>query len=342
MAPKKKEHSFETRETVIRHFLNGDSEHEIAGKMLMSRNSVHYIIAKYKKNKCIGNIIGRGRKRKTTLHLDRIIQRKVKADRRKSASSVKVEIEKELNVVISEQTVRRRLHEIGLKGRVARKKPYVNKVNRGKRLAFARKYREKSAMYWNNVLWTDESKFNLFGSDGKVIVWRTKEEEYDVGCTVPTVKYSGGNVKCWGCFSSSGVGNLVFIDGNMTGEMYRDILHENLLDSVKQLSLGKEWIMQQDNDPKHRSRSVTQWLNQNGVKCLEWPSFSPDLNPIEHMWDEVERRMKKESPKNEKELREALLRVWRGIGVNVTKKLVDSVPNRLNEVVKMKGYPTRY
>lgn len=109
MAPKKKEHSFEIRETVIKHFLNGDSEHEIAGKMLMSRNSIHYIIAKYKNNKCIGNVIGRGRKRKTSVHLDRVIRRKIKADRRKSASSVKIEIEKELNVVISEQTVRRRL-----------------------------------------------------------------------------------------------------------------------------------------------------------------------------------------------------------------------------------------
>ena len=107
------------------------------------------------------------------MHLDRIIQRKVKVDRRKSASSVKIGIESELGITISEQTVRRRLHEIGLKGRVTRKKPYVNKVNRGKRLEYAETYRENPLGYWDNVLWTDESKFNLFGSDGQVIVWRT-------------------------------------------------------------------------------------------------------------------------------------------------------------------------
>ena len=152
MAPKKKEYSFDLRETVRKHFLNGDSEHDIAGKMIIPRNSVHYIITKYKKTKCIENILGRDRKRKTSMYLDRIIQRKVKVDRRKSASSVKIDIESELEITISEQTVRRRLHEIGLKERVTGKKSYVNKVNRGKRLEYAKTCRERPLDYWNNVL----------------------------------------------------------------------------------------------------------------------------------------------------------------------------------------------
>ena len=61
------------------------------------------------------------------------------------------------------------------------------------------------------------------------MVWQTAKEELDPKCIIPTVKYGGGNVKCWGCFSSCGVGNLVFIDGNMTGEVYRDILQKNCL-----------------------------------------------------------------------------------------------------------------
>ena len=66
------------------------------------------------------------------------------------------------------------------------------------------------------------------------------------------------------------------------------------------------------------------------------------MNPIEHLWDDVERRMKKEQPKNEKELREALSRVWNEIEKGTLKKLVDSIPNHLNEVLRMRGYPTRY
>ena len=77
MASKKKEYPVDLRQTVIKHVLNGDSEHEIAQKLIIPRTSVHYIIDKYKKTKCLQNIIGRGRKRKTTVYLDRAIQRKI-------------------------------------------------------------------------------------------------------------------------------------------------------------------------------------------------------------------------------------------------------------------------
>ena len=119
------------------------------------------------------------------------------------------------------------------------KKTYVNKVNRQKRLEYARHYREKSLGFWKNVVWSDESKFNLFGSDGKIIVWRSVKVEFEPPCTGPTVKYGGGNVKCWGCFSETGVGRLIFIDGNMTEEMYREILDQNLSESVKKRTYVK-------------------------------------------------------------------------------------------------------
>lgn len=66
-----------------------------------------------------------------------------------------------------------------------------------------------------------------------------------------------------GCFSSAGIGNLVFIDGNMNGEMYRDILGKNLLESAKNLKMGNDWVFQHDDDPKHRAAIVTNWLNQH-------------------------------------------------------------------------------
>ena len=53
---------------------------------------------------------------------------------------------------------------------------------------------EKPYDYWKHILWLDKSKFNLFGSDGKIMVWRCTMEEYDPKCTVPTVKHNGGSV----------------------------------------------------------------------------------------------------------------------------------------------------
>ena len=105
MALKKKEYSCDLRELVIKHYLNGDSEHGIAQKTLIPCDSARYMIAKYKSTKCIRNIIGRGRKQQTTTHTDRIIQRKIKIDRRKSTSSVKAELQTELDITISESTI---------------------------------------------------------------------------------------------------------------------------------------------------------------------------------------------------------------------------------------------
>ena len=133
-------------------------------------------------------MIGRDGKRFTLIVL-------YKPDRRKSSTSVKAELQTELNITISQTTIRRQAHEIGLYGRVARKKSYLNKANSGKRFEYARTYREKSLAFWNNVIWSDESKFNLFGSDGKVMVWRSTKEELQPRCTVPTVKHAGANVK---------------------------------------------------------------------------------------------------------------------------------------------------
>ena len=101
-------------------------------------------------------------------------------------------------------------------------------------------------------------------------------------------------------------------------------------------------LAQHDNDPKHRAHITAKWLDGKGVERLKWPSFSSDLNPIEYIWDEVEKRMRKEKSKNEFELQQALLKVWYNVGNDVRKKLVDSVPNRLHEVIQMNGYPTRY
>ena len=151
------------------------------------------------------------------------------ANCRTLSTRIKAELQFELNAAISESTINRRAHEASLFGRVARKNSCVNKLNCSQRLEYARTCLEKLLGFWNRVIWSYETKFYLFGSDGKVMIWRTPAAEFDITCTIPTVKHSGGSVICWRCFSSSGVGNLVFIDGNMTEAMYRDILDRNLL-----------------------------------------------------------------------------------------------------------------
>ena len=153
MASRKfKEYSKGLRKLVIKHFLSGFSDRDIAHKMLIPRTSIRYIISTYKSTKCIRNIIGCGRKRKITAHVDRSLRRKVMTNRRISSTRSKAELQSELNVAISESTIKRRAYEAGFFDRVVRKKLYVNKVNRSKRLEYARTYLEKLLDFWNRVI----------------------------------------------------------------------------------------------------------------------------------------------------------------------------------------------
>ena len=166
MAPKKKEYSNDLRTLVINHYLNGDSQREIAKKALLSRPIVQSIIKKYKNTKCIGNLFGHGRKPKTTSRIDRLIQRKLKLDQRELARTVTFELEKDVGILISESTVKRCAQEVGLFGRVVRKKPYANRNNCLKRFKYGKETLRKLLGFGDTIVWSDESKFNLFGSDG--------------------------------------------------------------------------------------------------------------------------------------------------------------------------------
>ena len=113
---------------------------------------------------------------------------------------------------------------------------------------------------------------------------------------------SGSSVMVWGCFMKKGVGKLYILDRTMDCFCYRQILEENLLPSVQQLRLGTNFISTHDNDPKHTTALVKDWLRQNGIQVAQWPSSSPDLNPIEHLWDVLKDRVKKHYSKNKIEL----------------------------------------
>ena len=163
MIRKRKEHSNNFRSLVIKHFQNGDSQRKTPTKTLLPREMVLDIVNKYKRTKCIGNLFDRGRKEKTTTTTtDRTIQRILKKDRRTSPEKVAVEIKKQLDISLSAQSVRNRAHAIGMFGRVARKKPYINKVNRRKCFKFAKEMLEKPLNFWQIFIWSDQSKFERF------------------------------------------------------------------------------------------------------------------------------------------------------------------------------------
>ena len=160
-----------------------------------------------------------------------------------------------------------------------------------------------------------------------------------------TVKFGGGSLMLWGCMMWEGPGYATRIDGRMDADLYVSILDDELQQSLSFYKKKTEDIIfQQDNDPKHKSKKATNWLNDSGLEVMRWPPQSADLNPIEHLWHYLKRKMGEyEVPlKSIQELWERVQKEWDNIPASVCQNLIESMPRRVNAVLQAKGGYTKY
>jgi transposase len=122
----------------------------------------------------------------------------------------------------------------------------------------------------------------------------------------------------------------------------RDILFTHLIQSARRLVPGGTWWLLHDNDPKHRSVLVKRWLFEKGVQVMDFPPYSPDLNPIENLWNNLKRRVEKHNATNIEELKDALNTEWYATSTDFLAELVQSMPRRCQAVVQSKGHKTKY
>uniref|UniRef100_A0A034VZC4 Transposable element Tc1 transposase n=1 Tax=Bactrocera dorsalis TaxID=27457 RepID=A0A034VZC4_BACDO len=342
MSSKQKETTISQRKIILHMHNQGKSYAEIGEMMDRSRFTIRNIIKRFKGASCLKSAERTGRPQVLSDREKQHIVRKVKKDPKISSTQIAAEVKNEFGKDIHAMTVRRVLHSAGYNSRVARKKPLISSRNQKKRLDYAKEYNTKPNTFWDQVLFSDESKYNIFRSDGRTSVWRKPNTEFEKQNLAPTVKYGGGGVMVWGCMAAAGVGELVFIEDIMDKTVYLNILKQNLKKSAQKLNLPSSFTFQQDNDPKHSAHIVRMWLTYNTAHVLPHPPQSPDLNPIEHLWEELERRVRKRAVCNKMELKQALLEEWHKITQQTTQKLVNSMPRRLEAVIKQNGLPTKY
>lgn len=258
------------------------------------------------------------------------------AGRRRSDLDVSRELQ------LSRATVQRARQTLGLKSCRALKKPLITEVNRRKRLAFAKAHIHWSIERWRRVLFTVESRFCLH-SDAPQIVKRRTTEALNKDCIQTTIKFGGGSVMVWAGISGVGCTQLVEVDCRLNAARYCSLLHETLLPFIAQREPTTNIILQQDNAPCHAARLTTKWLQDHAIETLQWPPQSPDINPIENVWGMLKHHLKNVITRSKAEKLQVLDTEWkRIIATDVVKNLVESVPRRLQAIIRANGNHTQY
>ncbi len=189
MAPHGKELSEDLKKRIVALHKDGVGYKKIAKTLKLSCSTVAKTIQRFNRTGSTQNRPRHGRPKKLSARAQRHIQRLCLGNRRMSAASIAAEVEGVGGQPVSAQTIRRTLHQIGLHGCCPRRKPLLKMMHKKARKQFA-----EDNHYWNHVLWSDETKINLFGSDGVKCVWRQPGEECKDKCVLPTVKHGGGSV----------------------------------------------------------------------------------------------------------------------------------------------------
>ena len=331
----------EQRAEVIVRKQQGQSYTAIAAMFNMSRTAVINLVKKQRES---GSVLDRsksGRRRATTVRQDRHIVRASMRNRRLTA----VDLQQQLaasGTCITARTVRNRLREVGLHGRIAAKKPLLSKTNKKKRMEFAKRYRNWTADDWKGVLWSDESSVEVFGSRQRQYVRRRKGERYQMDCVMPSVKFGGGKMMVWGCFSGYGLGGLYRTQGTMDQNQYKTVLQDIMIPSASRLFGRRKFLFQQDNAPCHKARSVMDFLTKKKVDIMDWPPQSPDFNPIENLWDILKRQVAQSKPSGVNDLWEKLQETWNNITLAQIDRLMQSMPRRMQQAITARGGCTKY
>nr|KAF6310699.1 hypothetical protein mMyoMyo1_008757 [Myotis myotis] len=195
-------------------------------------------------------------------------------------------------------------------------------------------------------MWSDESCFQLHHADGRVRIWRKQHERMCSTCMSTTLQAGGGSVMVWGMFSWPDLGPLICVEQHLNSTTYLSIIADQVYPIMLMVYLNGDGFFQQENAPCHGACIVQEWFQEHegDFTLLRWPPESPDLNPVEHLWDEIKRAIRQlvPQPSNLTELDSAIHQAWCQIPRINFQHLVESVPRRIAAVLKAKSGPTKY
>ncbi|KAL0166161.1 hypothetical protein M9458_038005, partial [Cirrhinus mrigala] len=226
-----KELSVDLRETIVEKHGQSQGYKSISKDLNVPVSTVRNIIKRFTAHGTVANLPGRGRKSKINEKLQQRIVRMVDKEPRLTSKQIQADLQTQ-GTTVSARTVCHHLNEKGRYGRRPRRTPLLTQRHKKARLEFAKTYVTKPQSFWENVLWTDKTKVELFGIGHHGTVYRKRNEAFKEKKTVPTVKHGGGSKMFWGCFAASGTGCLDCVNDIMKSDDYQRILGHNIVASI--------------------------------------------------------------------------------------------------------------
>ncbi|KFM59137.1 Transposable element Tcb1 transposase, partial [Stegodyphus mimosarum] len=273
----------------------GRTQLEVSDELGIAQSVISRLWQRFQDDGNVSRRYSTGRPRVTTPNEDRYLAVTAKRNRRSTASDLSRQLSSATGTTISRQTLYRRLMQIGLYARRPVRCVPLTSTHCRLRLAGSREHALWTPQQWACVMFSDESTFSLQSDSRRTFIWRTPDTRYHQENIIERHRYGSAGVLVWGGIILGSRTDLHVQIGTMTSQIYWDVILEQYV-CLFRGAMGAQFVFMDDNARPHRANIVSECLQSEDITRMDWPTFSPDLNPVKHVWDMLGRRVAARQP----------------------------------------------